>query len=258
MDTVKVAAVIPAYNEAQRIGAVLAAVRAAPSINDIIVVSDGSTDDTIEAARDGHQTQLVTLLRNVGKGGAMRAGAEKAEADILVFLDADLIGLTPEHVEALVQPVASSQADIAVGVFRGGRGATDLSQYLVPGISGQRALRREIFMDIPETETARFAIETRVNKYAQHHGLRVVYVPLRGVTHVMKEEKRGLVRGLTDRVRMYRDIALVLLRNSRSERDACDDGRVSHLIADAPPTRHDERSVELERTIEPDHLGPPR
>jgi glycosyltransferase involved in cell wall biosynthesis len=221
---VKVTAVVPAFNEEQRIGAVIEVLRATDSVHGIVVVDDGSTDATADAAlRNGHagavqglaSVHAIALARNVGKGGAMTAGVRQTDADVILFLDADLIGLTSAHVDALVGPVVSGEADMAVGIFRGGRAITDLSQFLVPYISGQRAIRRDVFLAVPRVETARFAVETMLTKYAKAHGLKVRSVPLFGVTHVMKEEKRGLLRGILDRARMYRDIARSLIRNGR-------------------------------------------
>src|SRR6185437_14635373 len=96
---------LPAYNEAERIGNVIRPVLRAPSIEEVIVVNDGSTDSTAEVARAFHGVRVVDLPRNMGKGGAMAAGVAATDADILVFLDADLVGLRVEHIEALVEPV---------------------------------------------------------------------------------------------------------------------------------------------------------
>jgi glycosyltransferase involved in cell wall biosynthesis len=207
----RAAAIIPAYNEATRLPRVLQAVRAASLIDEIVVVSDGSTDGTYQVARRFDGVRALQLPQNLGKGGAMHVGACLCEAPVLVFLDADLIGLTPEHVNRLVEPVLRGEADMSLGVFRGGRRATDLAQKLFPFVSGQRAIRRELFLEVPNVQYARFGVETQITRWAARHRWRVRYVILYGVTHPMKEEKLGRFRGTIARLRMYADIARILL-----------------------------------------------
>lgn len=200
---VKVAAVIPAFNEAGRIESVLRALTAAPGIDDIVVISDGSTDNTCAIAQATDGVRAFQLPRNKGKGGAMREGAERTDADVLVFFDADLIGLTPEKVSALIAPVCKGEAHMATGVFKGGRFATDIAQFFSPGITGQRAIRRDIFLSIPDLDKVGYGIELAINFYVRHHGFHSKKVVLPGVTHPMKEEKLGLVRGAASRAVMY-------------------------------------------------------
>lgn len=212
----KVCAVVPAFNEAQRITAVLDALADASRVGEIIVVDDGSTDGTQEAA-EAHPAAAdrLRVLRtpvNRGKGAAMRRGAEATDAEALVFFDADLIGLTPAHVDALVAPVADGLAVMALGVFRHGRGATDLSQRLAPNITGQRAIRRDVFLAIPCLTTTGFGVELAITHYIQAAGLPLRRVVLTGVTHPMKEEKMGLLRGAIARARMYRQMLPYLIR----------------------------------------------
>ena len=213
---VNVAAVVPAHNEAPRMGPVLQALLAARSVHEVILVDDASTDGTGNVARATTAIRTIALSRNVGKGGALKVGVLATQADVVLFLDADLVGLTPAHIDALLLPVLREDAQMTVGLFQGGRYVTDLSQLLVPYISGQRALRRELFLAVPGLDRARFAVETMLTRYAKAARLRVKHVPLHGVTHIMKEEKRGLVRGLWDRLRMYHDISSSLLRNGYS------------------------------------------
>jgi glycosyltransferase involved in cell wall biosynthesis len=207
----RVAAVVPAYNEKERIPAVLDALKNASSVDEIVVVSDGSTDGTYELVAADPAVKTVKLDANHGKGGAMRAGAESTDADIVLFLDADLIGLDGGKVDAIVRPVVEQEADMAVGIFRQGRGITDLAQLLAPYISGQRALRREVFLDIKGVAGVRSGVETAITKYFYGRKLRVRHVILAGCTHCMKEEKLGLVKGLASRMKMYVDIGRILL-----------------------------------------------
>lgn len=207
----RVAAIVPAYNEAERIKAVLTVLKECSCVDQVIVVNDGSTDDTAARALEIPGIYLLSLPRNVGKGGAMAAGARFTDAELLLFLDADLIGLKPEHVVSLIEPVISGRARMAVGRFMGGRYLTDLSQRIAPSVSGQRAIERQVFEAIPGIEHARYGVEMLITRFCRYHRVETVAVPLKGVTHPMKEEKLGLLRGWASRGRMYGQILRILL-----------------------------------------------
>ena len=207
----KVAAIVPAYNEKERISAVLDAIKGAKLVDEIVVVSDGSTDGTYEFVAEDLAVNAVQLVSNQGKGGAMRAGAMNTDADVVLFLDADLIGMNGEKVDAIISPVIEKHADMAIGIFKGGRGSTDLAQYITPYISGQRAMNREEFLNIPNVDQVRSGVETAITKYYRSRNLRVERVALTGCTHYMKEEKIGYIRGFACRLRMYYDIAKIML-----------------------------------------------
>src|ERR1700760_1977095 len=108
-----VAVVIPAFNEAERIGETVAAALTLPRVDHVVVASDGSTDATVRVARDAGATVWRTK-RNQGKAAAMMAGAEavraldqRQQADAprhLLFLDADL-GKTAANAGPLIEPV---------------------------------------------------------------------------------------------------------------------------------------------------------
>ncbi len=202
--TTSAAVIIPAYNEGARIGRVIAAALGAALVSEVIVVSDGSTDDTADVARS-LGARAVELARNRGKGGAMKAGLAATSAEVVAFIDADLVGLTPEHVDELVRPVVSGEADATLGVFAGGRTSTALAQKLTPGLSGQRAVRVSLVRDVP-MEDARFGVEVMLNRHLASCGARVKRVVLHGVSQVMKEEKCGGLKGFGARLRMYWDI----------------------------------------------------
>lgn len=208
----KVSAVIPAYNEAARIGAVLEAVLAAPSIQEIIVVDDGSTDETAAVAAR-HGVRVVRLSKNCGKGAALAAGAREAKGEVLLFLDADLTGLTPKHVEDLVRAYEQGEAEVVIAVFRKGRPATDLSQRVVPFLSGQRIVSRALWEKVATlAQGTEFGVETALTKLAFREGWRQKLVMWEGVSHVRKEEKYGLWRGLRDRLSMYADVVRSLFQ----------------------------------------------
>ena len=134
----KVAAIVPAYNEATRIEGVLQVLLQCPQLHEVLVVNDGSADDTAKVVArltqraDAPTLRLINLPVNRGKGGAMFAGATATDADVVIFFDADLIGLKPDHVARILRPVLEGDAAMSIGVFRGGRFSTDIAQVLVP------------------------------------------------------------------------------------------------------------------------------
>lgn len=209
----KVAAIIPAYNEEQTIGSVVEVVRRVPEVNEVIVVSDGSTDATARnAAQAG--ARVIELPENVGKGGALTAGIAATDAEVLLFLDADLVGLREDHVYSLINPVLQGEAQAVIGILDRGRLATDLAQKFAPRLSGQRCLRRELLDGLHHLEMTRFGAEVALNRHLRAQGVEEKTVVLEDLTHVMKEEKRGLVRGMASRMKMYWEIARVWTRGN--------------------------------------------
>lgn len=202
----KVAVVIPAYNEAERIGAVIGAALACPDADDVVVVDDGSEDDTSEAAKE-YGVRVIVLPKNKGKGGAMATAVAETDADVLVFIDADLQGLRPKHITALIKPLMEDERlMITAGRFKGGRLATNLSQMVVPSINSQRAIRRSLLEQVPDFRDSRFGVETLINNYVKRNKIQMMEIPLEGVAQYLKEEKHGLVKGVGNRAKMYGDI----------------------------------------------------
>lgn len=208
-----VVAVIPAYNEGKTIGNVIKVVKEVNCIKDIIVVSDGSTDNTVEISKK-MGAKVIELKKNLGKGGALKAGLEEADGEVILFLDADLVGLKKEHIIKLVKPVLDKEADMTVGIFDKGRIVTDIAQKIAPFLSGQRAVSKKVIDDISNLEVTRYGVEVALTKYVENSNLIVKQIVLEDLTHVMKEEKLGLIKGFTARMKMYFDIIKYMLRSS--------------------------------------------
>lgn len=204
--------IIPAYNEEKTIGNILDVIKEVEIIDEIIVVSDGSIDKTVDVALS-KGVKVVELKENRGKGGAMKAGLENSQGDIILFLDADLIGLTPHHIESLVEPVKSGRVPMSLGIFTNGRKTTDLAQKFAPYLSGQRAIKRELINTISHLEVSRFGVELALTRLVERENIDVEIVPLPDMSHVMKEEKLGLVKGFMARLKMYWEIVNYLFKN---------------------------------------------
>jgi len=238
----RAAAIVPAYNEAGRIGAVIERIAQARRVDEIIVVTDGCTDGTADEARataeklqaffaenvergEGcRELRLFELKHNIGKGGALTYGALRTEADVLVFLDADLIGLQSSQVDELLAPMQEGEphqrAAMTLGLFGAVRGGIfgwwlGFCHRQMAFLTGQRAIRREVFLAVPDLTNSRFGVETAITRYVKYvWKLNVAVAWLHGVTHPVKEEKIGVWHGFRHRMNMYGEIAAYLALDS--------------------------------------------
>ncbi|GAB6098855.1 glycosyltransferase [Halanaerocella petrolearia] len=198
-------AVIPAYNEEETIGDIVTEVTNHRLVDHVIVVSDGSEDATAIRAKE-KGASVIELEENLGKGAAMQEGIDATPADIILFLDADLLGLTSDHIDQLLLPVIEGESEMTVGVFTAGRVATDFAQKITPFLSGQRAIRSEVLEEVSNLDMTRFGVEVALTRYVKEHDIEIKEVELEDLTHRMKEEKLGLVKGLGARMKMYWEI----------------------------------------------------
>lgn len=203
----KVTAIIPAYNEESRIEQVIIPALKTDILSKIVVVDDGSEDLTSDIVQK-YDIDLVKMLQNSGKAAAVKEGINhcKDYSDVVVLLDADLIGLTPEHITELVCPVSQGKFDMTIGIFRSGRGVTDLAQIIAPNLSGQRAMTIKVANKILDLDIKGYGIEIVLSKLIKKNNLKVKNIILENVTHTTKEEKIGLAKGAIWRIKMYKDI----------------------------------------------------
>ncbi|MDE2185001.1 MAG: glycosyltransferase [Alphaproteobacteria bacterium] len=202
-----VSCIIPAYNEACRIGDVLAVTTTHPLIDEVIAVDDGSTDHTASVIARFEKARLVALEQNVGKSGAICAGVQRSTGEFLLFLDADLIGLTAHDVTELLLPVLSGFADASISLRRDA-----LLPWRTIGLdylSGERVLRRDMLAEHLDiiARLPGFGLETYLNDLFVQRRARVKIIWWDGVGHVYKARKRGLWNGITGEARMLMNIA---------------------------------------------------
>jgi glycosyltransferase involved in cell wall biosynthesis len=113
----RILVIIPAYNEAANIVRVIASVRAEYPAADILVVNDGSLDQTGQQAEKTGQAKVINLPCNLGIGGAVQTGfkfARLGEYDVALQFDGDGQHLASE-ISSLLAPIESGQADVVIG-----------------------------------------------------------------------------------------------------------------------------------------------
>ena len=212
----KIAIIITAYNEAGRIEAVLDEAVKVKFADEIIVVDDGSVDATAEVTRGYKGVKVISREANGGKGAAIRDGIDSTDAEVLVLIDADLIGLKASHIEDLVNPLLLEEGPVmTVGKFVGGRATTNVSQALVPHISGQRAFKREFLNDMPDFTNSGYGVEVAFTRQAKQKHAKIKEITLSNVSHVMKEEKMGLRKGILSRLGMYWEMFSHLISSNK-------------------------------------------
>ena len=206
-----ISAIIAAYNEEKTIAEVLSVLTANPFIEEVIVVSDGSTDSTVEIARSFKNVTTIALRENCGKGYAMRVGVEYARHDILFFVDGDMFNLTDAHIESLVTPVLRDECDMNIGVRNRGivKNFFHLQMKVGPVLSGIRVMRRAVWDTVPVRYMERFKIELALNFFCSRAGYRQRQTIIYNLGHLIKESKRGLMSGLSSRWHMSREVTLL-------------------------------------------------
>jgi glycosyltransferase involved in cell wall biosynthesis len=196
---VKLTVIIPAYNEESTIAAVLARVHAVslPLSREVIVVNDGSTDDTrnrIESVRHQYPSLVVLdMARNSGKGAAIARAVGAATGDIVVIQDADLEVDPAEHVR-LLGPILDDGAPVVYGSRFLGRprqmsvnGLANLLLTLMTNLlygvrisdmeTAYKMVRRDVF-DRLVLECRRFDFEPEITAKLLRCGYPILEVPI--------------------------------------------------------------------------------
>lgn len=238
-----VAAIIPAMNESQRIGATVAAAKQIPGVDMVLVVDDGSVDDTGTLARRAG-AEVITHPKNKGKAAAMMTGAfalrnrEISDADpgvdphhrALLFIDGDLED-SAMNTAPLAEPVLAGRADMTIAILpaqkrKGGgfgfvvglakKGIAELSGFdATQPLSGMRCLSREAF-DAAMPFAAGWGVEAAMTIDVVNAGLRVEEVECDLHHRVTGRDLKAQLH----RAAQYRDVArAILVRRLRAKRN---------------------------------------
>jgi glycosyltransferase involved in cell wall biosynthesis len=202
-----VAILIPAYNEGPRIGDVLEVVCRFEREKRIVVIDDGSKDDTYDVAKK-FPVDVLRHDKNKGKGAALQTGIDfVGDMPLWLFLDADLINLNHGHMEALLDPLEkNAEIGMTVGMFKsGGKKNVDLAQKYFSVLNGQRGFAGFFIKSLPDLSWARFGVEIFLSRLAEKYGVQTAEPVLANITHYTKEEKYGFYRGFMYRLQMYKE-----------------------------------------------------
>ncbi|MBX3048735.1 MAG: glycosyltransferase family 2 protein [Anaerolineales bacterium] len=208
MERTKIGALVPCYNEAQRISGVLSILLTTPGIDEVWCVDDGSTDGTAEVVRNRFpHVRLVSLPHNRGKAGAVLAGTEQmVDCDYVLLVDADLQELNPQQLQAGVSKMtAQNRIDMLI-FFRTAEAWWAMAVRANDLFSGERIVRRSDLLDVLRSEEVEgYQLEVAINSYMIENKRNVERSPLY-CRSVLTAEKVGWQAGMEKESKMFRSI----------------------------------------------------
>jgi glycosyltransferase involved in cell wall biosynthesis len=220
----KVSVIIPAYNEEETVATVVEVVKNVSFVDEIIVVNDGSSDNTeSEAVKAG--AQVINHETNKGKGQALYTGYMEAECDIIAFIDADIHNLTSKKVEAMIKPILDGKTDITKTKFARASGrvteltAKPLLNFFFPEISfeqplsGQFAARKEVLKRINFEKD--YGVDVGIVIDADVLGISITEIDIGTIEHDMSPLSdlnlmaNEVVRTIMDRANKYGRVIMI-------------------------------------------------
>lgn len=208
METMMVSIVIPAFDEAATIARCVTEALQCPEASEVIVVDDGSSDNTAMLA-EAAGAKVLRLASNVGKAAAMNMGVREAIHDIILFLDADVIGHTPQVLSSIVQPVIRGRYEMYVGIRARKTLWLNRILHFFPIIGGDRAVTRRLWEAVPKQYQEGFKIEIALNHTSKRFERGMGFQLMPGTRHHIKERKYGFVVGFIRRLQMIMEVLMV-------------------------------------------------
>ena len=200
----KVSCIIPVYNEGERVLGVLNAIVGHELVDEVIVINDGSIDNTKQVLEKTSGINFISLPQNHGKSFAVMTGLKLARNELVMMIDSDLLGLSKQAITALIEPLLKNQADTTMSLRKNSLGIYKL--FGCDFFSGERVFYKSILGDLDQIQKLKgFLLESYINNILIKKNLRLKIVKWENVITPRKSVKMGFWQG------SYSDFKMVML-----------------------------------------------
>lgn len=182
---IKIAVIIPAFNEEKNIDKVLSPLSKSNFIDEIICVNDGSTDNTEKIVKKYKNIKFFSYKKNHGKGYAVAYGIQKSKSEIIVLIDADLNGLTEKNIIQLTNPLIKEKFNGVIGYCN----HLYIDKMFKP-ITGERAyFKKDLMPHLEKISQKGYGMELYLNYVFKDKKNKII--TLKNVSHALKHEKQS-------------------------------------------------------------------
>ena len=202
-----ISVVVPVFNEEKTVKKVFETLLKSSLINEIIAVNDGSTDKSLDLLRDfKKQIKLISYKKNHGKGYALAQGLKKAKNEIVIFLDSDLVGLSVEHVQALLSPFNDKRIKAVLGYSMPRKNHFFAKSFISINVTGQRSYyKKDLLPHLGEIAKTKYGVEIFLNSLFKRKETKKI--PLINLTHVWTYQKYKPHKALRQYFKLGTEIA---------------------------------------------------
>lgn len=211
----KVTAIICVFNEEKTIKDVVLSIAKDSIVNEIIVVNDGSTDNSkniIEELKERSKLKTIHFHENKGKGYAMAVGVENATNEIIAFIDADQTKIISGYIKQMTNPLINNESDMVLGYSTVNILSQDVNPLRI--LTGERALyKKDMIPIIDKMKESRFGVETLLYFYFLSLGKTIKFTRLVGLAHKDKYKKMSFSKATTSYINEGWEIAYTAMKN---------------------------------------------